>query len=662
MNNRYYHLLSPVKIGNVILKNRMISSNAMPHFLQGPEAHPTNALISYYAGLARNGAAMVTFTERVKSRPGEFSPPDMARMPFFDISDLSLHNYFSQLADAVHFYNTKLSIALVPMLPWGYGASDRPEMSPAEREQSPETKDAPPFSGMGALKEAPIEMIRETIEDCAQRCLLYKRCGFDAVTFHSSYRGSSAGQFLSPLCNRRTDAYGGSVENRARFLLELAKRIKELCGRDFIIEAQVTAEEEGGTTLDDTIAFAHLAQGLIDIFQLRTNQGMTAHPTGYNCKPHMHFTLDYAEAVKKSGAAVLTAPIGGFQDPDELETYIRDGKCDMVAMGRAFICDPEYAKKLYENRGEDVVPCLLCNKCHECEGRNEVFVSMCSVNPYVGIAHRADELIQPVTRTKRVAVIGGGPAGMKAAIELRKRGHQVVLFEKSDALGGQLKHADAVSFKWPLARFKNYLIAQTYKSGTEVRLCTAAAPERITAEGFDALIFAAGAVPKDLNIPKADGAQVLLAPEVYGKEAALGTNVVVIGGSSTGAETGMHLAELGHNVTVLTRQSVLAEDCQIVHYYDTMQAAWEALPSFSWIPQAAAKEILANGVVYADAAGNLHTIPADSVVISGGVMPLQDEALKFYGCTPWFTVIGDCSTPGNVHQCMRTALAAASQI
>lgn len=665
MNNRYYHLLSPVKIGGVILKNRMISSNAMPHFLQGPEQYPAEGLISHYADLAKNGAAMVTFPERLPPDGAADAPmpPDAARMPYFDIFNYAYHNYFSQLADAVHFFDSKLSISLVPMLPHGYGVSDRPAMSPQERNENPETHDAPPFSGMGPLKEATTEMMEQTIEDVAQRALLYKKCGFDACTFHACYRGSTAGQALSPLCNRRTDKYGGAtVETRSRFVLELAQRIKELCGKDFIIEIQLTAEEDGGTTLDETIQFAKMAEGIIDIIQLRTNEGQTAHPTGFNCKPGFHYTLGYAEAVKKSGAKVLVAPIGGYQDPEELESYIREGKCDMIAMGRAFICDREYGKKLYENRSEDIVPCLLCNKCHEDGELSGKFVSICSVNPYVGIGHRLNKLIAPPERIKKVAVIGGGPAGMQAAIELRKRNHNVVLFEKSTELGGQLKHADVVSFKWPLARFKRYLITQTYKNGIDVRLATPATPEMIADGGFDAVIFAAGATPKLPNIPVAKGVKVYLPTDVYGHEEELGQNVVVVGGASTGTETGMHLAEKGHNVTVLTRKSVLAEDSQVVHYYDVMESAWNALKTFSWIPMATTTAVTAEGVRYTDGNGTEQMLPADSVVLCGGVTPAQDEAMKFYGCADWFTIIGDCSKPGNIHKCMREALAAASQI
>lgn len=173
---------------------------------------------------------------------------------------------------------------------------------------------------------------------------------------------------------------------------------------------------------------------------------------------------------------------------------------------------------------------------------------------------------------------------MCAALELRKRGHEVTLYEASDALGGQLKHADYVSFKWPIARYKNYLITQLYKQGVRVLLHTKATPKMIAAAGYDAVIFAAGAVPKFPPVSVRDGANIWLPTDVYGHESELGPNVVVVGGSSTGVETGMHLAEKGHAVTVLTRSAMLAEDSNVVHYYDVMEEFWSKLEALQLDP------------------------------------------------------------------------------
>lgn len=167
----------------------------------------------------------------------------------------------------------------------------------------------------------------------AKRALIYKQCGFDGVTFHACYRGSTAGQLWSPLCNHRRDKYGcDSVENRARFIIELGKRCKALCGKDFIVEVQLTAVEKNSYGVEDTIEFCRLAEGAVDILQVRADNGDDAHPTGYNSVPGHHLMLDIAETIRQSGTKILIAPVGGFQNLDENESYIADGKCDMIGM------------------------------------------------------------------------------------------------------------------------------------------------------------------------------------------------------------------------------------------------------------------------------------------------------------------------------------------
>ena len=664
MNNRYSHLLSPIRIGNVVLKNRMISTNSMPHYLMGPEEYPPDSVVAHYVDLAKNGAALLTFPEYLSSQ----DMPFRSDVPYLNINPYDNQNYFSQLTDAVHFCGSKISVSLIPMLPQGYCVEDRPAMNPMEREMNPSTADAPPFSGMGALKEAPTEMLDQCIEDVAQRALVYKQCGFDAVTFHVCYRGSTGAQLWSPLCNHRHDKYGcDSVANRGRFIIDLAKRCKELCGTNFFVEIQLTAAEKDSYGIEDTIEFCKLAEGAVDIIQVRADNGNDAHPTGYNSVPGKHLTLELAEKIKKSGTKVLVAPVGGFQDLAENESYIAEGKCDMVAMARAFICDPEYGKKAYENRGEDVVPCLRCNRCHVAQNRNENWTAACSVNPRLGISHRLGKLAEPSEAPnfgikKKVAVIGGGPAGMKAAILAAEKGHSVTLFEKSDHLGGQLVHADVVSFKWPLSHFKNYLIAQTYKAGVTVRMNINATPDLIRVGGFDAVIAALGATPAMPPVPVDDDAVVHAPTDVYGKEDALGQKVVIVGGSSTGAETGIHLAEKGHDVVILTRNRMLAEDSNVVHFYDTMVMAWESLDNFIWIPEATTTHVSKNGVSYTDMFGNEQFIKADSIILCGGVTPNQEEAMSFYAAADWCTLIGDCEKPGNVQKCMRQALGAVTAL
>ena len=358
---------------------------------------------------------------------------------------------------------------------------------------------------------------------------------------------------------------------------------------------------------------------------------------------------------------MITAPVGGFQDLDLNEEYIATGKTDMIAMARAFICDSEYGKKAYEGRGEDVVPCIRCNKCHV-PSMTGPWHSMCSVNPVVGIAHRVNRMIDPPGTSRKIAIIGGGPAGMKAAIIAAERGHKVTLYEKNYFLGGQLRHADFASFKWPLRNFKDYLIRQLYKAGVEVLLSTEVTPGIIKAKGYDVVIVAAGAEPITPDIPGANGKNVWKPIDVYGKDKSLGKNVVVIGGAQIGVETGMYLAENGHKITVLTRQKELATDATPIHYREIFEDAWKALDNFSYITEATTTEISEGKVTYVDAKGKEKSINTDSVVVSAGLNPRHDEALKFYGTAGRFFIIGDCRAAGSVQACMRSAFATASLI
>jgi len=271
-------------------------------------------------------------------------------------------------------------------------------------------------------------------------------------------------------------------------------------------------------------------------------------------------------------------------------------------------------------------------------------------------------MIDPPTTSKKVAVIGGGPAGMKAAIVAAERGHKVTLFEKNYFLGGQLRHADFASFKWPLRDFKDYLIRQVSKAGVEVLLSTEATPEMIKAKGYNVVLVAAGAEPNIPDIPGAHGDNVWKPIDVYGREKELGENVVVIGGAEIGVETGMYLAENGHKVTVLTRQKELAPDAMPIHYIEQLTDAWEALDTFSFITEATTTGISKGKVTYVNPRGKSQSIKADSVVICGGMNPRQDEALKFYGSADEFHIIGDCEAGGSVLTSMRSAFATASQI
>ncbi|MBP2643095.1 MAG: FAD-dependent oxidoreductase [Firmicutes bacterium] len=665
--SKYNHLLSPIRIGNVVLKNRMIASNALPHFLQGPETFPAEPIIHHLANLAKNGAAIVTFADWTNIHQRESFNEDGKRFPMFDSKDPSVQNYFSQLADAVHFYGSKISIAMMNFGPKGYGVCEEPPMPEIAGMDMDSALQNEIHIGRlmrgntGGIKAITEEMLGDVVEEHAERAKFYQNMGFDMATIHMAYRYPLAAQFLSPIRNKRTDKYGGSLENRARFPLAICQRIKEVCGKNFLVEVLISGSEDGGVTLEDTIGFAKMSEGIIDIIQLRAGNATDSHPTGYNSVEGEHLTVQYAEAVKKSGAKVFVAPIGGFQNPDENDRYIASGKADFIGMARAFICDSEYYKKIYSGRADDIVPCIRCNKCHV-PSMTGPWSSVCSVNPVIGLAHRVKQLASPTGEKLKVAVIGGGPAGMEAAIVAARRGHKVTLYEKSSYLGGQLRHADFSSFKWPLKNFKNFLARQLKKEDVKVMLNTVATPALIQEEKYNAVIAAVGAEPNIPNIPGADSTFVRTALSVYGDHASLGKRVVIVGGAETGTETGIFLAQNGHDVTVLTRQDRLASDATPIHYIECVREAWESLDNFSFITNAKTTRIEKGKVVYQDANGNEQTIETDEVVISGGMKALSNEAFSFFGTAERFFMIGDCEKVGCIQTSVRSAFGAASQL
>jgi NADPH-dependent 2,4-dienoyl-CoA reductase/sulfur reductase-like enzyme len=391
--------------------------------------------------------------------------------------------------------------------------------------------------------------------------------------------------------------------------------------------------------------------GHYDILQLRAGDIDPAHPTGFN--PERTPFLYMAEAVKKSGAGIAVEAIAGYLDLGISENVIASGKADLIAMARAWISNPEYGRLAYEGRGDDVVPCLRCNKCHG---------NPCSVNPVYGFEHKIERMVLPSTGQKKVAVVGGGPAGMEAALVAAGRGHQVTLYEKSGTLGGLLNLSNDVSFKWPLKQFKNYLLHQIKKAGVNVRLNTEATVDMLKAEKYDAVFAAVGGEPVVPDITGIDGKNVIFAQDVYGKEDSLADNVVVIGGGETGTETGMHLAEKGHNVTVLEMGDMLVPRATPVHFYSMFKEAWEKLANFKFTLNARCTGIGDGKVTYVDAEGKEQAIAAGSVVIATGYKPKNDLALQFAGTGDRFFMVGDCDKVGCVQTVMRSAYSTANMI
>ena len=660
MTNRYAAMLSPVQVGNVLMKNRLLSSAATPHFIQGTETFPTEKWITLMANRARNGAAVIHINHLEHPHPMK---PDLhlvdmtpAHFSTLDVGDPSTHNYICQMIDAIRLYG---SVAMTSPM----GLQLRPHMDepfvPKPGEGGPGSKPV-----CDDLSKRDMQM---HIDSVVEEAKLLQKLGFEMFSLHNAYRNGPVSQLLSPLCNHRSDEYGGSVKNRARLLLEIFDALKQTLGRDFPLECLVSGTEKGGITIQDTIELSRLAEGKIDLLTIRQGEQDPQHPIGFtstrtNPCPNLEAAAAVKADVKARGGKLLIGVSAGLQDPALCDGIIAQGQADVLSMARAFICDSEYGRKLYAGRGEDVRPCIRCNKCHV-PNDTDKFRSYCSVNPEIGLEDKLERLFPKASSPKKLVVVGGGPAGMVSAVTAARLGHQVTLLEQGDRLGGQLLHANYADFKWPLEDYKNYLIRQLYQTGVEVRLNTVATPELVKAMEADAVFVAIGPEFKRPDLPGADGDNVKVPMEVFGHAEELPQKLLIVGGSETAVETGMYLARQGKQVKLLSRQRMLAGDAPHAHYISMLEDAYQHQPGFAYETEVKAYvEIRADGVVYVDKDGQTRKAEAPVVVCATGTAPRHREAMAFYGTAPLVRFLGDCNRAGDVHKAVTAGWSAAKML
>ncbi len=617
----YPHLLAPIKIRNVIVKNRMFNrAGAPPHFLQGPENFPAAVLREYYATMAR-GAAIISprFGGGPTSRKGLRG--DSAHMPIFDSSDPGVQNYLAQIVEGIH--------SMGSLVIGGMGGPGGMR-----------------GGGPGGAKTG-----KAAIEAALTQAKQLEDQGYDVM-------GTMGVQNLN---DKRAVEQAieemEAIKRATNLILTMSVRVKH---PDLPPETN-DGQSMNLISLEDGIAMAKAFDGHADVLMVTIGSGMGSHPTNWNMREDRPLTLKICKAMKDAGVKMLLAPNGGYHNPDLTEKFMSEGLIDMVVLARAWNADDEYGQKLYDGRGDEIKPCILCNKCHGLS-MNGPWVTVCSVNPRLGLDSTVKTITPPLFQ-KTVAVIGGGPAGMEAAITAAERGHKVTLYEKSDALGGLLKHSDYSKYKWTLKEYKDYLIRMVNKKGVTVKLNTTATPEMIKAKGYDAVIAALGAEPSHPKMPGSDAKNVMTGLEVYGRQDELGKDVVFIGGGEWGVETAMYLAEKGHNVMVLSPEKELLR-LDRVHYPEFIIDTYDHMKNFDYLTSVIPTRISGKKVYYKDASGAEKSVKGDSVVIWGGLKARTDEAAAFGTCpTKAYYAVGDCTVKGgNVQKSVRSAYFAAAQI
>ena len=645
----YAHLFQPLRLGRTVLKNRIEAAPVSVANLT-PQAHFTPDNIAIFERKAKGGAAIVNMGEaRIDLKTG------ISHLLCLALDDPEVMPSLILATDAIRRHN---AIPAIEILHPGGRANpeyyDGPIWAPS---------DAPGHLGKDytALDEKTIDYIVNCFANAAEMAWLG---GVEMVMIHGGH-GWLLHEFLSPLNNHRTDKFGGSLENRARISLMVVDAIRRRCP-ELLIEFRLSGSElvEGGLAIDDQVEFAKLLDGKVDLIHVtagtfhypETNQHMVPsmfHPFGVN--------VEFAAAIKKA-VKTPVAVVGGLDEPELMEQVLAEGKADIIAVGRSILADAQMPGKLRGGRADDVTPCIRCNHCI-----SESFVpyvkyssrlTRCSVNPVAGREYTEKDVC-PALIPKKVLVIGGGPAGMEAAITLADRGHQVILAEKSGRLGGAIRFAGHVSFKSKLDQLMQVLIRRVERRKITVMLNTDMTPELARSLRPDAIVCAIGADPIVPPVPGVDLEIAVSAVGMHEHMEEIGQNVVILGGGLVGCEESILLGELGKKVTVLEMKPELCRDAPFLHH-EAVLLEMERL-GITARTGMRCTGILPDGVT-AEQDGKEIKLPADTVIIAAGLAPKLDEAESFRSCAPEFWKIGDCRQARNVRLAIHEGYDAGSYI
>lgn len=498
------------------------------------------------------------------------------------------------------------------------------------------------------VKEMDETMMAETLEWYRKTVASARKIGFDSIFLHFGH-GWLPAQFLSPHYNHRTDAYGGSIENRSRFPLQILEAVRNAVGRNYPIDMRISAYEwiKDSVVFEDVLYFLKEAQKYIDTVQISSGIDKifeaNVHCITTNLEEEMP-NLKWARTVKKN-LHIPVSVVSACMTPAMADEAIAKGDVDMVAFGRTLLADPDWPKKAMENRPEDIVPCLRCSNCYHIS--TDHWNVGCSVNPRYHCEDFIPKEIGKASVSKHVVVIGGGPAGMKAAITASDRGHRVTLLEKNSQLGGMLRFIVKEAHKTEIQRLLNYYRTQVGKRNIQVRLNTEATPEMVKALEPDAVMIALGAVERILPIPGIDNPKVLLATEAIDRPEQLGQKVAILGGGSIGCEIALGLAEEGKDVSLIEMTGILAGNANSL-YREALRQKFLLHDNITTYLNSGCKRIESEKIIYTDAAGEDQSIAYDNLILSTGLMPQIQLTESFYGICRNTIAIGDCIRPSSI--------------
>ncbi len=642
----YEKLFQSGRIGSMRLGNRIVMP-AMGVSMADPTGEANEHIIRYYEERAKGGCGLIiTEITRIDEVEGIGTPNQLGA------TDSRHVPHLERLAERVHKYGTRILVQLQHP-----GRENKSSMIGGRQIV------APSAVMCKVTQEMPREMTTDEctalVKNFIKGAVICQKAGMDGIELHAAH-GYLLNEFLSPYTNKRTDRYGGSFDNRLRIMEEIITGIRYMCGPRFIISVRLSGDEfvEGGLKIEDTVKIARCLESFgIDCINISSGIYESAttiiEPSSYpqGWKKHL------ASAVRKNVKIPVIAT-NNIKDPEVAEALLEEGVCDYVALGRAQLADPEWANKAKQDRAKEINKCIGCLYCFTslAEGGH----IKCAVNPRCG--REVDYgTVEKTGDGRKVAVVGGGPAGMVAALTLRERGFDPVIFEKASALGGQLNIATKPIMKEKLQSYLDSLIYRIEKNGIEVKLDTEATVDNVKEIDPYAVFIATGGSPIVPKLPGVDAPNVVTAEEyLTGKKEVTG-DVVVIGGGVTGMETAETIATRGGNKVTLVEmtkdigrglyRSVIADFTMRFAKLGIDVLTRQQFMAFD------GKEVTVMNTVNRQ----MTLIPAGTVVLALGVRS-NDISEEFEKEFDNVCVLGDASFPGRIAEATTDGLGRASTL
>ena len=646
---KYPHLFSPIRIGNIRLKNRIIAAPTSPSMIT-TEGHFTPEMIAYLEEKAKGGVAVVTYGESIVHSSTGKSHNKQLQLDSFGVKQ-----GMAEAARAIHNAGAYANIQLSHGGKYGGLVSVGGDQDGCEVAYGPSHEMTP----AGEVQEMPRELIFEIIDSYRKGAKLCKDCGFDMVQVHAAH-GWLFSQFLSPVMNQRTDEFGGSLENRARFLMMALDAVREGVGPRFPIEIRISGDDltEIGLGMEDCVKVAQMVENKVDLYNVSCGNHedpdmfCRTHPSAF----YKRGVNVYLAAEIKKHVSKPVACVGSLNDPAQMEEIIATGQADIVEIGRALLADPYLAKKALEGNADDITPCLRCYDCFGETSKSETV--KCTVNPTMGQQLPEKNRTAAPERLKKVLIAGGGPAGMEAAITAANRGHDVTLVEKNDKLGGNLYPAGAPYFKEDIIKLCKVMVKRVEEAGVKVVLNTEVTPEYVECFNPDALFVAIGSNELRPPIKGMDLPHVIMAIDAELHPEKLGRKVAIMGGGLVGGEAAVSFHHEGKECAIIEMKSKVAEEVNSFYRGGLMP---EIEKSATCYVNTKVKEIIPTGVL-CEKDGEEFIVEADSVVCALGFRAPYDKVDALCDKVDEYYIIGDCKNVGQIYHATNEAYYAAMRL